>query len=367
MSLLEKGFILKIAEKQKEGNPMEKQSIGKTIYVYRKKQGLTQEKLAEQIGVTPGAVSKWETGASLPDVMLLAPIARALKISANTLLSFQKELGEKERKGIKEKATTLFLQGGYEAGKAFLKEKNREYPEDTSLKMTTAHLRQMYLFTAVTLPEKEKDFLIEERKEIMALFQQVVDSGDKNYYYIGLFSLAGLQMEEENYEEAEKNLKKLGESAVDPYPLWTFLLLREEKYDEALLMGKRNLLNHVFQSVTMLSAMGKASLEKEDEEKALFYFAGAAHLEDFFAMGLGSPLERKAHIYLHQGNKEKSAESFLAYVTKFLESPRDYHRHPYFDGLLLENKEQTQKEMRQKMARSILEEKGWKELIEMAD
>lgn len=49
--------------------------------------GLTQRQLAERIGVTDKAVSKWETGRGLPDVTLVEPLARALGVSVAELLS----------------------------------------------------------------------------------------------------------------------------------------------------------------------------------------------------------------------------------------------------------------------------------------
>lgn len=62
------------------------------IRQYRKKKGLTQEELANRLGVTAPAVNKWEKGHSHPDILLLAPIARLLDISLDTLFSFEKEL-----------------------------------------------------------------------------------------------------------------------------------------------------------------------------------------------------------------------------------------------------------------------------------
>ena len=45
--------------------------LAQKLREFRKKQGLTQEQLAEAMGVTVGAVSKWESGASTPDVSLI--------------------------------------------------------------------------------------------------------------------------------------------------------------------------------------------------------------------------------------------------------------------------------------------------------
>ena len=53
----------------------------------REKKGMTQLELAEKIGVTDKAVSKWETAKGLPDIALLEPLAAALGVSAAELLS----------------------------------------------------------------------------------------------------------------------------------------------------------------------------------------------------------------------------------------------------------------------------------------
>ena len=57
---------------------MDETNIGAVILSLRKQRGMTQEQLAEAVGVSPPAVSKWETCSNCPDVALLAPIARAL-------------------------------------------------------------------------------------------------------------------------------------------------------------------------------------------------------------------------------------------------------------------------------------------------
>lgn len=53
----------------------------------RKEKGLTQLELAEKLGVTNRAVSKWETGAGLPDTALLTRLADALATTADALLA----------------------------------------------------------------------------------------------------------------------------------------------------------------------------------------------------------------------------------------------------------------------------------------
>lgn len=66
-----------------------KNSIGKIIAELRKENGMTQEELADKLGVSPQAVSKWENDISCPDILLLPVIAELFKVSVDYLLSVQ--------------------------------------------------------------------------------------------------------------------------------------------------------------------------------------------------------------------------------------------------------------------------------------
>ena len=61
-------------------------SIGKTIKDLRKSRGLTQEELAEKIGVTAQAISKWENESGMPDLSQIVPLAHVFGVSTDTLL-----------------------------------------------------------------------------------------------------------------------------------------------------------------------------------------------------------------------------------------------------------------------------------------
>ena len=74
---------------------MDKYKFGELIYTQRKKLGLTQDELGRRLKVTNKAVSKWETGETLPDVLLLKPLADELQISVDELLTQQKPNVEK--------------------------------------------------------------------------------------------------------------------------------------------------------------------------------------------------------------------------------------------------------------------------------
>ena len=66
---------------------MDQVKIGKFIAACRKKVGLTQLQLAEKLGITDKAVSKWENGKALPDASCMLALCEILEITVNDLLS----------------------------------------------------------------------------------------------------------------------------------------------------------------------------------------------------------------------------------------------------------------------------------------
>lgn len=82
--------------------------IGKFISACRKGKGFTQAQLAEMLNITDRAVSKWETGKSMPDVSIMLELCKVLDISVNELLNGEKlkmnEYNEKAEKLLIEMA-----------------------------------------------------------------------------------------------------------------------------------------------------------------------------------------------------------------------------------------------------------------------
>lgn len=77
---------------------MDKEKTGKLIKESRIQKGLTQNQLADALGVTNKAVSRWETGNSFPDIALLSTLSEILDLSINALV-----LGEKQESSISNK------------------------------------------------------------------------------------------------------------------------------------------------------------------------------------------------------------------------------------------------------------------------
>jgi transcriptional regulator with XRE-family HTH domain len=84
-------------------------TLGKRIGILRRQKGLKQEELAERLGVSSQAVSKWENDQTCPDISLLPMLAQSLDVTVDELLSGKQEqqpvvqvLPQEQRKDIKD-------------------------------------------------------------------------------------------------------------------------------------------------------------------------------------------------------------------------------------------------------------------------
>ena len=96
--------------------------IGSNIAFYRKQSGLTQAGLAEKLNYSDKAVSKWERGESIPDVLTLMQLSEQFEISIDALLEdpnalpaettpFQQAMGQVSEKALKRKANKNIILG----------------------------------------------------------------------------------------------------------------------------------------------------------------------------------------------------------------------------------------------------------------
>ena len=81
---------------------MDQIKIGKFIASCRKEQGMTQAVLAEKLGISDRAISKWETGKSMPDSGIMLELCDLLKINVNELLSGERIMAESYDKRAEE-------------------------------------------------------------------------------------------------------------------------------------------------------------------------------------------------------------------------------------------------------------------------
>lgn len=107
--------------------------IGENLKKLRTRNGLTQEQLAEVLGVSPQAVSRWELGTTYPDIMLLPIIADYYDVTTDELFGMNGEKIQKEIDEIIEHKNELHRQGKIAESISFLREKITLFPSSASI------------------------------------------------------------------------------------------------------------------------------------------------------------------------------------------------------------------------------------------
>ena len=106
--------------------------LGNKIKELRKGRGVTQQQLADAIGISFQAISKWETGIALPDITLVPALANYFGITTDALFHFNLHEMQKKVEYISDEAYK-FRESGAEKSKAILEEGLRRYPDNDIL------------------------------------------------------------------------------------------------------------------------------------------------------------------------------------------------------------------------------------------
>ena len=266
--------------------------IGETIRKYRKNANMTQEEMARRLGVTAPAVNKWENGNSMPDITLLAPIARLLHISLDTLLSFHDELTTEEIEHFIYEAQKLLDDKSYEDVFQWVKALIEKYPNCTELILQLAIMLDAgRVANNIPNPEKYDDY-------ISGCYLRALESPDENLRSIAADSLFGFYSRREQYEKAEEYLSYFSIQNPERKRKQAVIYQKTGRIKEAykafeeLLFSDYQMSSMVFQNLYML-AMLEHDLEKahsitEKQEKLASVFDMGKYYEVSFKLELAT-------------------------------------------------------------------------------
>lgn len=253
--------------------------IGKTIRKYRKEKGLTQEEMATRLGVTAPAVNKWENDNSYPDIALLAPIARLLNISLDTLFSFQDDLTQEEINDIVLEAENRFKTQDYAEVFLWIKSKLEAYPNCLKLiwQLSTI-LDAQRLFKPISDDSSYDAY-------ILNCYNRVLQSEDETLRTLAADSLFSYYLRKEQYEKAEKCLIYYSEQSPQRKLKQAMIYNKTGRIQEAyktseeLIFSGYQILNMALQNLYLLS------MEEQDFRKAHLYTDKQQGLVKLFDMG----------------------------------------------------------------------------------
>src|SRR5699024_1344753 len=227
--------------------------IGQIIREYRKNKSITQEEMANRLGVTAPAVNKWENGNSQPDIMLLAPIARLLNITLDTLLSFEEELTGEEINNIIYEMNGKLKEESYEENCKWAKEKIEQYPNCEQVIWQVAIVLDAWNLTK-NIPDAEK-----YEDYINSWYERALESVDENIRNRAADNLFGFYSRKEEYKKAEEYLNYFSIQNPERKRKQAFIYSKTNRIYEAykayeeLLFSGYNMMSMVFQNIYILA------------------------------------------------------------------------------------------------------------------
>ncbi len=171
----------------------------------RRALGLTQEQVAEYLNVSTPAVSKWEKGTTSPDMSLLAPLARLLKIDLNTLLCFREDMTDQEIGLFCNEISEIVQAKGIGEGFAAAEEKIHQYPHnETLLHCLTFQLDGLLAMSGLT-PEEKCPY----EEKILSWYHRLSESKDMKISSSADYMIVGRLIRKGNYDQAQAVLDRM--------------------------------------------------------------------------------------------------------------------------------------------------------------
>ena len=278
--------------------------MGDAIRRYRREKGMTQEEVAAALGVTASAVHKWETGKTLPDITLLAPLARLLGVSTDTLLDFRQSLTDLEIDSHIRHLEQRLRREAYEEAFAEGCGQVHEYPDSRRLALVTAQLLDCYrLILGIPEPERYDE-------EIIRMYR-IAAGGERALSEPALTALFHLSLRRDAFQEAEKYLQALSEQGVDTGALYALLYDRQGKREQAMQVYERQILNGCQSISQALCGLGKLYLDAGETDMPRLLEEKLAELSRILEMGEYAQVSTARSGELERAVREQDAEAAL--------------------------------------------------------
>lgn len=253
--------------------------INEVIRYYRKKENLTQEQVANYLNISTPAVNKWESGIACPDITLLSPLARVLKIDVNTLLAFNDELTDAEVRKLTKEVGEMASKEGFQ--KAFEKasELIKQYPSCDELIFWISTVLRIHLLKP-QIEEKDKY----ERK-IIAWLELVSVSSKEKIASMAKLDLSAIYREKKEFEKAQEVLDKIPEANVDKKTQQAILHESRGKIHEAYGIWESKLWEDAHDAFTAISFIIKLLFKEKKFSEAEEYIERAKKVAEAFDFG----------------------------------------------------------------------------------
>lgn len=266
-----------------------KLNIGKVILELRKRDGVTQEKLAQALGVSVAAVSKWETGSTYPDITVLPALARYFKTTVDNLMGYEETCSEEQLAEMIHTSKALFAEGKVDEGIEKCEDYMRQYPTNLILKFCVA---TCYVFNngAVADDEMQSKWL---KQRAIQLLEACTQSEDKEIQNGSYLVLGGLYIQDKVYDKAKHVVMQLPRLQRDPDIMLATILLAEGDLSGVKQLGSMMLMRNWENVMNAFGLLAIERSENNDCERALGILEKQNKLMDLMEWDVPSRLQNK--------------------------------------------------------------------------
>ena len=237
-------------------------NIGNKIKELRKQRGITQEQLAESIGVSFQAVSKWENNIALPDITLAPSLASYFGVSMDILFDFNlKEVEDKAFAIAKE--SWKYRSSDWEKARNIIDDGLKKYPDNDILL-----INRLYVMNYDETPD-----------EVISIASKIIDlSKDEATRYDACQFLAYAYKAKNDFESAEKAINIIPDIRFSNQRLKADILQGKAKWVAAC-----QEFNEVMYGLMFITyRLAESCSERGEYKEALEYYENALRVLDIY-------------------------------------------------------------------------------------
>ena len=307
-------------------------TLGTTIKDLRKRNHITQSQLAEQVGVSAAAVSKWESGISLPDITLLPKIAQYLNTTIDSLFDTHQSLSIEDVQKIEDDYRKQFEIKEVQTVMQDIQNYLLENQNSSYLKYRLGYL----LFQSIPRLNEEQEAQ-DMINYIISLFEEICADSNFQYHQEIAFFLSSLYLTNQQLDKASVLLEELPSyTSVRKESLLPSLYLEQGNYSEALELLQSLLFIEIKEVYNTLISLSTTFEKMNDLSSSFLVLKTIKQGNELFQ--LNSLFSQTDYLLANHYAKQQDTEHTLLYLKKWITykgKNTELSNHPFFNTIKL--------------------------------
>lgn len=239
-----------------------KLKLHENIKRLRKEKNLTQEKLAEILGVTVGAVSKWENGNNTPDIVMLTMLASFFDVSIDVLLGY--DMASKKAEKLVENIKLLVSERRFDEAEKLSRDAMSRYPHDFAVIYAAADV-----YYVKTLENQDKEDALKAIDLLTKSLEYISQNKDPDINDFIIRSRIAYSYMVVDEKAAFERFKQINFGGIHDTVL-ALLCIQNNEVDQALNYSTLGIINHLnelidstlYMIMSLASKGGKKNLDE---------------------------------------------------------------------------------------------------------